>query len=76
MVSELLSDLSPNCTARIEISAAVGIRHQPESLLRLMRSVARNVATEAKVARLAADAGSDGPLSRGIATAYFWAYLD
>ena len=62
-----------NEAARVEISAAVGIRHQPASLLRLMRSVARNVATEAKVTRLAADAGSDGPLSRGTATAYLQA---
>ena len=38
-----------------------------------MRSVARNVATEAKVTRLAADTGSDGPLSRGAATAYLQA---
>ena len=59
-----------NEAARVEISEAVGVRHQPEALLRLMRSVARNVATEAKVTRLAADAGGDSPLARGTASAY------
>ena len=59
-----------NEAARVEVSEAVGVHHQPEALLRLMRSVARNVATEAKVTRLAADAGGDSPLARGTATAY------
>ena len=59
-----------NEAARVEVSEAVGVRHQPEALLRLMRSVARNVATEAKVARLAADTGGGTPLARGTATAY------
>ena len=59
-----------NEAARVEVSEAVGVRHQPEALLRLMRSVARNVATEAKVTRLAGDASGDSPLARGTATAY------
>ena len=59
-----------NEAARVEVAEAVGVRHQPEALLRLMRSVARNVATEAKVTRLAADTGGDAPLARGTATAY------
>ena len=59
-----------NEAARVEVSEAVGVRHQPEALLRLMRSVARNVATEAKVARLAADTGGGTPPARGTATAY------
>ena len=59
--------------ARVEVSAAAGVRHQPEALLRLMRSIARNVATEAKVVSLASDAGGDMPLARGTATAYLHA---
>ena len=59
-----------NEAARVEISEAVGVRHQPEALLRLMRSIARNVATEAKITRLAADTGGDTPLARGTATTY------
>ena len=56
--------------ARVEVAESVGVRHQPEALLRLMRSVARNVSTEARVTRLAADAGGETPLARGTATAY------
>ena len=59
-----------NEAARVEVSEAVGVRHQPEALLRLMRSVARNVATEAKIARLAADTDGDMPPARSTATAY------
>ncbi len=59
--------------ARVEVSAAAGVRHQPEALLRLMRSIARNVATEAKVVSLASDAGGDMPLARGTAAAYLHA---
>jgi len=59
-----------NEAARVEVSGAVGVRHQPEALLRLMRSVARNVSTEANVTRLAADTGGQTPLARGTATAY------
>ena len=56
--------------ARSEVSEAVGVRHRPEALLRLMRSVARNVATEARITSLAADVGGETPLARGTATAY------
>lgn len=59
-----------NEAARVEVADAVGVRHQPEALLRLMRSVARNVSTEANVSGLAADAGGETPLARGTATAY------
>ena len=54
-----------NEAARVEVSDAVGVRHQPEALLRLMRSVARSVSIEANVTRLAADAGGETPLARG-----------
>ena len=59
--------------ARVEVSEAIGVRHRPEALLRLMRSVARNTATEAKITRLAADVGGETPLARGTATAYLQA---
>jgi hypothetical protein len=59
-----------NEAARVEVSEAVGVRHQPEALLRLMRSVARNVATEVKITRLAADTDGDMPPARSTATAY------
>ena len=59
-----------NEAARVEVSEAVGVRHQPEALLRLMRSVARNVSTEVNVSRLAADAGGETPLARSTATTY------
>ena len=59
--------------ARVEVSEAVGVRHRPEALLRLMRSVARNTATEASITRLAADVGGETPLARGTATAYLQA---
>lgn len=59
-----------NEAARVEVADASGVRHQPEALLRLMRSVARNVSTEANVSGLAADAGGQTPLARGTATAY------
>ena len=62
-----------NEAARVEVSEAVGVRHQPDALLRLMRSVARNVATEAGITRLASDAGGDTQLARGTAAAYLQA---
>lgn len=45
---------------RVEIPEAVGVRHQPDRLMRLLRSLARNVSTEASLASLAADVGADG----------------
>ena len=62
-----------NEAARTEVHEAVGVRHQPEALIRLMRSIARNVATEARIAGLAADAGGDTPLARGTAAGYLQA---
>ena len=59
-----------NEAARVEVADAVGVRHKPEALLRLMRSVARSVSTEANVTGLAADAGGQTPLARTTATAY------
>ncbi|MXW94997.1 MAG: DUF4143 domain-containing protein [Acidimicrobiaceae bacterium] len=59
-----------NEAVRTEVYEAVGVRHQPGALLRLVRSIARNVATEAKIAGLAVDAGGDTPLARGTAADY------
>ncbi|WP_419910371.1 ATP-binding protein [Candidatus Poriferisodalis sp.] len=59
-----------NEAARVEVAEAVGVRHQPEALLRLMRSVARNVATEARLTGLAADAGGDSALASATVRSY------
>ena len=59
-----------NEAARVEVSEAVGVRHRPEALLRLMRSIARQVSTEFRVVALAADVGADAPLARSTAAAY------
>lgn len=55
--------------ARADIAAANGVRHNPVFVRRLLRSVARNVATEAKVTKLAAEAGTDGAASRNTVAA-------
>ena len=55
---------------RLDIPSATGVRHRPAAVRRLLRSLARNVATEAKTATLAADAGGDVPLSRSAAIDY------
>ena len=64
-VGDYLSEL-----ARADIPAASGVQHRPGSVRRLLRSIARHVATEAKATTLAADAGSDGRLSRSTVAAY------
>lgn len=62
-----------NEAARVEVAEAVGVRHQPAALLRLMRSVARNVASEARLTGLAADAGGDSALASATARSYLTA---
>ncbi len=64
-VGDYLSEL-----ARADIPAASGVQHRPGSVRRLLRSIARHVATEAKATTLAADAGGDGRLSRSTVAAY------
>ncbi len=59
-----------NEAVRVEVFEAVGVRHQPEALMRLMRSIARSVAGEAQITRLAADTGRETPMTRGTASAY------
>ena len=55
---------------RLDMPSASGIRHRPAAVRRLVRSLARHVATEAKTTTLAADAGGDTPLSRSTVNAY------
>lgn len=59
-----------NEVVRLDLPTAAGVRHRPVAVRRLVRSLARLVATEAKVTTLAADAGGDTPLARHTVTAY------
>ncbi|CAN5776486.1 hypothetical protein BH24ACT8_BH24ACT8_11380 [soil metagenome] len=43
-----------------DIPEAIGVRHEPVRLRRLMAALARNVSTEVTLAKLAADVGADG----------------
>ena len=64
-VGDYLSEI-----VRLDVPSASGIRHRPAAARRLVRSLARHVATEAKTTTLAADAGGDTPLSRSTVYAY------
>ena len=55
---------------RPDIPLVSGFRHHPAAVRRLLRSLARNVATEAKITKLAAEAGADRPLNRHTVYAY------
>ena len=55
---------------RLDVPSASGVRHDPLAVRRLMRSMARHVATEAKTTTLVADAGGDTRLSRSTVGAY------
>ena len=55
---------------RADVPAASGVQHRPVAVRRLLRSVARHVATEAKATTLAADAGGNTQLGRGTVSAY------
>jgi predicted AAA+ superfamily ATPase len=53
----------------VDASRVAGVRRDPHRVRRFLQSIARNIATEVKIARIAADVGSDGEaLSR--ATVY------
>lgn len=55
----------------VDLRRVAGTRRDPAKVSRLLRSLARNVATEAAVAVLSADAGgADGPLDRHTTSAY------
>ena len=55
---------------RLDVPTASGIRHRPTAVRRLLRSMARHVGTEAKVATLALEAGGETQLGRNTVTAY------
>lgn len=57
--------------ARVDISRVDGTRRDPARVQRLLRSLARNVATYAAITTLAADTGgADGPLDRDTVSDY------
>lgn len=61
-----LSDLTST-----DLPLATGVRHDPVRVRRLLASVARNVATEATAAKLAADVAADGSaIDRGTVRTY------
>lgn len=59
-----------NEIARVDIPAANGVRHDPTMVQRLMASIALNVATEAKMTKLAADMDIGHPPARNTVAAY------
>ncbi len=59
-----------NEVVRLDIPSASAVRHRPASVRRLVRSLARHVASQAKTTTLAADAGGDTPLGRSTTYSY------
>ena len=55
---------------RVDIPTASGVRHDPTMVRRLMQSLASNVATEAKMAKLASDMDVGHPSGRNTVAAY------
>jgi uncharacterized protein len=57
--------------ARMDLWAVEGIRRAPQKVRRVLQTLGRNVATEMKVAKVAADTGGvDGPLDRATVDKY------
>jgi predicted AAA+ superfamily ATPase len=57
--------------SQVDLSKVSGTRRDPNRVQRLLRSLARNTATEVAITALAADAGGgDGPLDRHTVAAY------
>jgi predicted AAA+ superfamily ATPase len=56
--------------AEVDISSMPAIRRNPGKVLRLLRSLARNVATEASITTLAKDVGGGGALDHQTVTKY------
>lgn len=69
--AELRAYLDELC--RTDVSAVDSIRRDPVGVNRLLASLARNVATEASVSRLAAGTGGERPVNRTTARAYLQA---
>ncbi len=59
-----------NEIVHLELPAANGVTHNPAAVRRLMRSIARHTATEAKTSTLAADTDAEGPAGRNTVAAY------
>lgn len=59
-----------NEVIRVDIAAANGVRHNPATVRRLLRSLARNTATEVKITTLAADIDPQRPPSRNTVARY------
>ena len=55
---------------RLDIPSASGVRHRPAAVRRLMRSLARHVATEAKATTIISDMGGKSVASRSSVNAY------
>ena len=55
---------------RVDIPTASGVRHDPTMVQRLMQSISLNVATEAKMTRLASDMDIGHPPGRNTVAAY------
>ena len=57
--------------ARTDIRRVDGVTRDPQKVLSVLRSLARNVATEVSLATIAADAGgADGPVAEATASSY------
>ena len=54
----------------VDVSAIDGVRRSPSGVMRLVRSIARNIATTAANRKLAADTGGETPLDRTTVKAY------
>ena len=59
-----------NDICRVDVSAVDGIRRSPTGVMRLMRSLARNIATTAGGRKLAAETEGETPLNRTTAKIY------
>lgn len=55
---------------RVDVSAVDGIRRSPTGVMRLIRSLARNISTTAGVRKLAAETGGEIPVNRTTAKTY------
>ena len=64
-VSDYVSEI-----VRLDVPTASGVQHRPAAVRRLLRSIARHVATEAKTTTLALDAGGETQLGRNTVVAY------
>lgn len=55
---------------RLDVPTASGVQHRPAAVRRLLRAIARHIATEAKTTTLALEAGGETQLGRNTVAAY------